>query len=346
MGHHLRLVSHHLSNRLSGIADSFSMNRMTVNVTGCLPLQKCFLWFSTDKDKANRSPFQVGHSNQKFDHQADVPKKPSEYPNLATGNELEPADGAIEFMEAGLVSGLEPACAKCTVKQRAANNGEAAPLPRCKKAMRVFTPVTEVIKGQNKLYVGCHPKEGRFSARVIDTTLVFFHAELWSGIDSTTIRNRQLLVLGNIRKFAARKTVEIQREVMKVVRDSQEKINLSNPLKVMHQENVCTKVKILVSLFQTTKHESLLTSIQTTLEESSPDLKFGPLTPMKNIELFFKFDDAFDVSHTGDIVDGLRLGFSVLFFNFVIFNIIASHAKSEYPTSTCCGSLLASSCSI
>lgn len=264
-------------------------------------------------------------------------KDPSEYPKLATGNELLPEKGTIEFIEVGLISGLEPSCAKSTRRERAANRGQFPPIPRSDSAMRVFSPVTDYIRDRNKLYVGCHPKEGRFSTRVVDASLVFFYAEFWTGMRSTKIKTRQPFVLCNIRKFAAREKTQSPRQVIRVVRDLQEKVKLSYPypLKVTYKENVINKIRILLCIFQTNRDEKMLVTIKNILEEAWPVLKFGQLTAMKNAELFFKFDDSFDVSHAAKMIDEPKLSLSSYHPLFHVTYLIVWRATAEGSTSKC-----------
>lgn len=76
--------------------------------------------------------------------------------------------------------------------------------------MRAFTPVTDYIKKQNKVYIGCHPEGGRLNHFLGTADCVFYYSEFYEGIpDGTPKKQISRMILQNTREAAARnKTIE------------------------------------------------------------------------------------------------------------------------------------------
>lgn len=262
-----------------------NLDCMMVEAPGRQRFQKVHLW----------TTFNGGITTDTYNPDKHGPDKAGKCPILPTELELIPATQSTrEFLEVGLVFGDDPQ--KNMPKGAAGNKARAAEKKgkeiqrRPDVMMRAFTPVTDYIQEQNKVYIGCQPKGGRLNHFLGKADCVFFYSEFHEGIpDRTPKKQISSMILQKTREAAARNKTTEKPTVAVVTPDQPSKKRTAHPIVVTQSEHHSSMLLFQLGLYEMTKDAKYINTMAKILEGKLPDLKYGPDTSTGGITCFMDF---------------------------------------------------------
>lgn len=270
--------------------------------TGRQRFQRVWLWGSTNTGRSSTVP---------YDPTTDVSEGAQVLPGAL---EQVSADNAKEYLEVGIIFGKEPRLHLTSKsgknKQRDAEREARGILRRDDSAMRVFTPITEYIPVQTKLYVGCLPVMGRLDPRTIQIDSVFIYPEFWEGVDlSESLKERRAAVMRKFKTSAAVNKTEAPRAAAPIAADQTSKKLSTHPLAVTEAEaeHIASTVASQWPMSLDTEDGEVKT-----LGDAQPDLKYSPT---EGVSAFMEFGEPLEDVDAEKLKDELEvhLLFTILF---------------------------------
>lgn len=293
------------------IAKRQNLDAVMVEANGRKRFQKVWLWTPTD-DAVSTTSYDVAKHG---------PDKGLPLSLLPDDNEKVPAPKTKEFLEVGLAYAGDPKKGlpkgASTNKARNIKKKDKEPSRRNDEMMmRVFTPVTEYLKEQNKVYIGCEPLGGRLHHYLISIDCVFFYPEFYEDIpESTPQKEFGKQIMRNIRTAAAINKTTQRPTTAIITPDELSKKLTAHPLVVTQSEHLASSLRLQWDLYDQTKDTDYVKAMMASLEEAHPDLKYGPNTSTDGIANFMDFKVPLEDEKAEALCHEIKVSFYIRLLN-------------------------------